>query len=41
MTGGDREDFRRIAAEAILKNLKALAAQISGRARAARAGGGA
>ncbi len=30
MKGGDREDFRRIAAEAILKNLKALAAQIPG-----------
>ncbi|MGD1000567.1 MAG: CHAD domain-containing protein [Candidatus Brocadiia bacterium] len=30
MKGGDHEDFRRLAAEAVLKNLKALAAQIPG-----------
>ena len=30
MKGGDREDLRRLAAEAIWKNLKALAAQIPG-----------
>ena len=30
MKSGDREDLRRLAAEAILKNLKALAAQIPG-----------